>query len=97
MKFDNGKYEIKREGDRLIAYRYGEVWRDLTGDNLIYWMVERVKQLESDLLYIDKENTEKRERIIYLDNVLNSIEDYADSKGYEGLVNLVQQGRLGPQ
>lgn len=47
MKFDNGKYEIKRNTDgNLICLRYGEPWRDLTGDNLIYYMQARITELE---------------------------------------------------
>ena len=43
MKLDGGKYEIRREGDRVIAYRHGERWRELTGDNLIFWMMARIE------------------------------------------------------
>ena len=49
MKLNDGKYEIKREGYRLIVYRYGERWRDLAGDNLIYWMLLEIEKCHADL------------------------------------------------
>jgi len=52
MKLADGKYEIKREGDRVIALRYGEPWRDLTGDNLIYHLMARIEELDQDNLVL---------------------------------------------
>lgn len=36
----DGKYSIINDNGNLTALRYGERWnRDLTGDNLIYWLM----------------------------------------------------------
>jgi len=35
----DGKYTIINNNGILKALRYGEEWKDLTGDNLVYWML----------------------------------------------------------
>lgn len=48
--FDNGKYEVRFENDgKLYAYRHGEEWRDLVGDNLILAMLHEVEQLRNNI------------------------------------------------
>jgi hypothetical protein len=43
---DHGKYTvIVYEKGRMVALRYGKPWRDLTGDNLVYWLATEVKTL----------------------------------------------------
>ena len=51
----DGKYTVQHEnGANLRALRYGEPWRDLVGDNLVYWMACRIEQLEEALkTYVD--------------------------------------------
>lgn len=34
-----GKYIVVIDGGKLIVFWYGELWWDLCGDNLIYWLV----------------------------------------------------------
>lgn len=47
----DGKYQVINHGDgRLEALRYGEPWRDLTGDHLVAALVERVTEAESKAL-----------------------------------------------
>ena len=52
---DSGKYEVildQTDGTfKFHALRYGEEWRDFTGDNLILCMFQRIQDLE-DKLYI---------------------------------------------
>lgn len=47
---DNGKYEVVVESapghHRFHALRYGEPWRDLTGDGMIMAMLYRIQELE---------------------------------------------------
>lgn len=46
---ENGKYlMVFREGN-LEAYRYGDYWRSLNGDKLVYLMYERIIELEDKL------------------------------------------------
>lgn len=46
MRYElNGKYTIIQEPGKLEALRYGEPWRDLTGDNLVYWMAVEIETL----------------------------------------------------
>lgn len=51
---DDGKYEVRTEqkGSRVEFYalRYGGRWRELTGDNLVYDMFCRIRNLESESL-----------------------------------------------
>lgn len=48
--FADGKYTIINDNGILTALRYGEPWeRDLTGDNLIYWMLVEVDRLKTEL------------------------------------------------
>lgn len=43
----DGKYTVMHNnGANLRALRYGESWRDLTGDNLVYYMACRIEELE---------------------------------------------------
>jgi len=46
LPLDNGKYIIKREKETndFYAERYGEKWRSLNGDNLIYWLCVELEQ-----------------------------------------------------
>lgn len=53
-EFDNGKYAVEQTADyKLLAYRHGELWQDLTGNNLVYWMlceIDKLKQQRSALM-----------------------------------------------
>ena len=47
IKFDGGKYTLVLHPDgRQEAFRYGEPWRELTGDHLIHHMAQRILELE---------------------------------------------------
>lgn len=49
MDFADGKYTVINENGKLTALRYGESWgRDLTGDNLIYWMLVEAIRLKEE-------------------------------------------------
>lgn len=44
----DGKYTVINDAGKLTALRNGEPWgRDLVGDNLIYWMFVRIRELEA--------------------------------------------------
>lgn len=46
LELEGGKYRIVREDSGYVAaYRYGEAWRDLTGDKLIGALVSEVEEL----------------------------------------------------
>lgn len=46
----DGKYTVIYDGKGgLRALRHGEPWRDLCGDNLIYWMMARIRELEAEV------------------------------------------------
>lgn len=49
IELDNGKYTYVFDGGKQYALRHGEPWRDLTGDNLTYWMGCRIEELEQKL------------------------------------------------
>lgn len=48
IELDGGKYRYELENGRQEAYRYGELWRDLTGDNLVYWMACEIVRLRTE-------------------------------------------------
>ena len=42
-----GEYEISHDcGAHFVAHRNDHLWRDLTGDNLVLALVQRIQQLE---------------------------------------------------
>ncbi len=46
VKLDDGKYQVLMGQDhRLKALRNGEDWRDLCGDNLVYFLASEVQKL----------------------------------------------------
>ena len=53
--FDDGKYAVISENGRQQALRHGEPWRDLTGDNLIYWMMVEIERLRAELVEAQKQ------------------------------------------
>lgn len=49
MSFCDGKYTVTSANGALYAHRHGEPWnRDLTGDNLVYWMLVDALALKQD-------------------------------------------------
>lgn len=50
VSVENGKYTvIQDKRGRLHAFRYGEPWRDLCGDNLVYALAAEVERLREEL------------------------------------------------
>lgn len=50
IELDGGKYTyVLHEDGRQEALRYGEPWRELTGDNLIYNMADEIIRLRQEL------------------------------------------------
>jgi hypothetical protein len=48
--FENGKYVVEDHDDgSVLAKRYGEPWKDFTGDKLFYLMLARIEELEQEL------------------------------------------------
>lgn len=45
-QFAEGKYTVIQESGVMHALRNNEHWRDLTGDNLVYWMLVEVDALK---------------------------------------------------
>ena len=47
IELENGKYTVSHDnGTNFHALRYGEEWRNLTGDGLILAMAHRIEKLE---------------------------------------------------
>jgi hypothetical protein len=45
----DGKYIVQCDGDgRMRALRYGEPWRDLTGDGMVLALVQEIERLRKD-------------------------------------------------
>lgn len=49
----DGKYRVVMDDDGLRALRYGEEWRSLTGDNLVYALASEVRYLRTKLETIE--------------------------------------------
>lgn len=48
-EFDKGKYAVEQTPDyRLLAFRHGEPWQDLTGNKLVYWMLCEIDSLKAE-------------------------------------------------
>lgn len=71
MDFEDGKYTVIYDEGHFKALRYGQPWRDLTGDNLVYAMLVKAIQLkeERDALAAQIKELEARNSI--LDDVLH--------------------------
>ena len=84
MDFGDGKYTVINDNGSLKALRYGEPWkRDLTGDNLIYWMLVEAIRLkeERDHLKAKLEGLEGQEPVAWY-------ADYPWGREYNGLPEL---------
>ena len=49
IELDNGKYIVMYDENNqypMKCLRYGEEWRDLVGDNLIFWLCAKIEELE---------------------------------------------------
>ncbi len=51
LSFCDGKYKVVFDDKpyKLEAYRHDVLWRNLTGDNLVHAMFERIVELEKEL------------------------------------------------
>lgn len=58
--FADGKYTVINDRGTLTALRYGEPWRPITGDNLIYWMLVEVATLKQQLAEQPADNEDNR-------------------------------------
>lgn len=50
LELDGGKYKIILSGARFEALRYGEPWRDLTGDNLVLFLTHEIESLRQQFI-----------------------------------------------
>ena len=55
MKLD-GRYEILNVDGRMLVYRNGEAWRDVTTDNLVHLLKQRVEAAERAIAIWSREN-----------------------------------------
>ncbi len=51
---EEGKYMIECTDGKMQALRYGEPWRDLTGDKLIGALLNEIDRMTEDATYITK-------------------------------------------
>jgi hypothetical protein len=79
MKFEDGKYEIVRNGSIVEVLRYGNKWRDLTGDKFVNWLIMRIEELELELQ--QSKNREKH-TLNTLHQYLNALTDKPPDEDY---------------
>ena len=50
----DGKYTVQHDnGTNFKALRYGQEWRDLTGDGLVLALVQKIEDLEEKVQYLE--------------------------------------------
>lgn len=83
---DNGKYVINHEDNKTTVTRHGELWRDLTGDNLnlFYFLLMHTAEAECtihdrnlEIEALKKENEQLKNAVIF--------HKYNHDKLYRGL------------
>ncbi len=63
----DGKYTVQADGDgRLRCLRYGEEWRDLTGDGMVLALVQEIEALRADKARLEAENRRLSEQVAAL-------------------------------
>lgn len=77
LELDDGKYTyIRYEQGGQEALRYGDPWRELTGDNLILFLGFKVEELLERNTKLERELNEAKERL-----------DWYEEKGLEADIN----------
>ena len=67
IELDGGKYVVTHENGKITATRHGEPWRDLTGDNLFYFMMMKL---------VDREEEPEANPIDLMTEYIKSLHDY---------------------
>lgn len=92
--FADGKYTVINDNGVLKALRNGEEWRDLTGDNLIYWMLCAVDQLKTENAALKAQaanaNLHSLQLTPHIDD-LNAAADDLMAQAQKAMLNLSQQ------
>jgi hypothetical protein len=79
IDLENGKYKLIHYIDAgLVALRYGEPWRKLTGDNLIYFLGLKIIELNEEIENL-KSEAEKYHDLSYSQDKLKSESDICDT------------------
>ena len=57
VSVNEGKYTVVfHENGKLEALRYDEPWRDLVGDNLVYWLAVELQNAREELAKIREQD-----------------------------------------
>ena len=56
INLSEGKYTYIFEEGKQYALRHGEPWRDLTGDNFVYWMACLIQELQKKIEVLEARN-----------------------------------------
>lgn len=62
ISLENGKYTLHNHNGLLTADRYGQPWRDCTGDGLMLSLAHRVEALEAEIAELKNALDDKVER-----------------------------------
>lgn len=69
-----GEYEVRHDnGTHFTATRHGRLWRDLTGDNLVLALVDRIAELEK--LWLEPSDNMLNAGIAEMQNVIENLAD----------------------
>ena len=74
LSFEDGKYVVVSEGGNCYATRYGEKWRDMTGDKLIGCMVSRIEELQAEMSKLEADYTDQVLRAMKAEEALGKAE-----------------------
>lgn len=68
---DGGKYTVIYDETNSFpekCLRYGEDWRDLVGDNLIFYLCNKIKELKEKIDKLENEIEDLNEELDYYDD-----------------------------
>lgn len=68
---DDGKYTVIYDETNSFpekCLRYGEDWRDLVGDNLIFYLCNKIKELKEKIDELENEIEDLNEELDYYNN-----------------------------
>lgn len=97
ITLENGKYTlIRHEDGRMEALRYGEKWRDLTGDKLIAALIDAIDAIDAHLIRAPVQVTDEYGEPIAqkiskaLGEISNAVEDVETGKSDVAILSFLR-------
>ena len=78
IDLDDGKYTYVMDNGKQYALRYGELWKDLSGDKFVYAMACKIEDLESQLHAHKKKEMEEENHELIIKSADYSYDVYCE-------------------